>query len=76
MENEIRRVMSDVFGIAPEEIGPDASPATIENWDSLKHMQLILALEEELGVVFSDEQIPGLIGFDAILSAVRDAGQQ
>jgi acyl carrier protein len=57
MENRIKKVMSDVFDIDIESINNDSSPDNIENWDSLKHMNLIVALEEEFEIEFDDEAI-------------------
>jgi acyl carrier protein len=66
MSNTIRLVMSQVLQVEPEEISAESSPESIERWDSLKHMQLIMALEDELGIQFPDEAIPELLTFGAI----------
>ena len=51
MKNDINEklnlVMSAVFEIPIESINQKSSPETIESWDSLKHMNLIVAIEEE-----------------------------
>ena len=47
--------MSSVFGISKEDIKDDASPDNIESWDSLKHMNLIVALEEEFDLEIPDK---------------------
>ena len=57
MEDKIKRVFSNIFGIPLNEINGQTSPDTIENWDSINHMKLITALEEEFDVEFTDEEI-------------------
>ena len=42
----LREVMADVFGLPLDAITEDASIDSIEAWDSLKHLNLVLALEE------------------------------
>jgi acyl carrier protein len=43
-----------------------------EVWDSLKHIELIFALEGELGLRFDEDEMAGLDSFDSIVnSAVR-----
>lgn len=64
--------MSQVLQVEPEEISAESSPESIERWDSLKHMQLILALEDELGIQFPDDAIPELLSFDAIEKMVGE----
>lgn len=63
---EIRKVMGAVFGIDPAKIGDDASPGNIEQWDSLRQMGLVLALEEEFGVRFPDDEMDQLISLRLI----------
>ena len=39
--------MSNVLNIDSDTIKNDSSPDNIKDWDSIKHMNLIFALEEE-----------------------------
>jgi acyl carrier protein len=48
-------LMASILDVDPSEIGPDASSDTIANWDSLHHMNLVIAIEEEFGVTIPDE---------------------
>lgn len=66
MAEVVKQVMALVFQIDADSIDADTSPETVERWDSLKHMQLVMALEDELGIEFPDETIPELLNFAAI----------
>ena len=72
MESRIKKVMSDVFNIGVDSINSDSSPDNIENWDSLKHMNLIVALEEEFEVEFDDEEIVDSMNYALILNIVSN----
>ena len=63
MEDRLKKVLSVALEISITEIDEDSSPATIENWDSLKHMNLLVALEEEFDVVFSDDEMANLLNY-------------
>jgi acyl carrier protein len=76
MDERIRGVMAAIFGVPAASIPDDASPDNVANWDSVRHMSLILALEEEFGVRFDEEQIAELIRFDLIRSALVKLGQK
>ena len=39
------------------------------NWDSLKHIEIMFALEDELGVVFSEQELADLDDFQKIVEA-------
>jgi acyl carrier protein len=54
---EIRRTISDVFGVPIEEVSVESSPQTLKAWDSMAHLSLALALEESFAVQFSPEEI-------------------
>ncbi len=72
IENLTRAVMARVFQVAPEDITSGTSRETLSNWDSLKHMTLILALEEEFGVEFSDKEIVDLKSLQLLLDVLRN----
>lgn len=64
--------MSQIFEIDPQSIDSSSSPENVERWDSLKHMQLIMALEDEFGIQFPDEKIPDLVSYDAIRATIGE----
>ena len=45
---------------------------TIESWDSLEDMNLILALEEELGFTFTEDQMVELVDLKTIVETADD----
>ena len=71
IESGIRTVMAKVLQIAPQDISPDVSRENLAAWDSLKHMNLMLALEDEFSIEFSDQEIAGLNSLRALVSACR-----
>ena len=76
MEERVKQVMGRVFGVPPEQIGEESSPDTIKQWDSLRHMNLVLALEQEFGVTVKDEDVPTLISYPLILLTLRELHAQ
>lgn len=76
MKDKIKSIMASVFEINVSEIGDDASPELIENWDSLRHMNLVTAIEEEFDVRFSDEQIAEMLNLDLVVENVKESIEQ
>jgi acyl carrier protein len=58
----VREVMIDVFDIDDDDlaIGPGTSAPDIEEWDSLSHIRLIVALERHFGIKFKNSEVEGL----------------
>jgi acyl carrier protein len=52
--NLVREIAGDVLEAKVED---GSSPGTVETWDSVRHLNLILALEEEYGFTFLPEEM-------------------
>lgn len=48
----------------------DITRQSTANWDSLKHIEIMFALEEELGTEFSEEELVSLDSMSKIVDAV------
>jgi acyl carrier protein len=48
-------LLGRVFGVAPARLDDDACNATVPEWTSLAHVNLLLALETEYGVQLTVE---------------------
>ena len=72
IEERIINVMSAVFEIPANKIDKESSPDNIESWDSLKHMNIVVALEEEFNIQFTDDEIIELINMKLILVIIRE----
>lgn len=71
MKDKIKKVMGIVFDISPVEINEQTSTKTVENWDSINHMKLIVSLEDEFEIEFYDDEISDLISYEAIIKCVK-----
>ena len=72
VEERIRNVMSAVFDMPVDEIDEYSSPDNIESWGSLNHMKLVVALEEEFNVQFTDDDITELINMKLIIAVLLE----
>jgi acyl carrier protein len=72
ISKKIKEVMAAVFELEPSEVDDNCSSDTIAKWDSLKHINLITALEEEFDVTFSSKDILAMKSFKRIFSTLKD----
>ena len=68
--NEVCQTIAEVFLLEEAGVSAESTPETISAWDSMGHLNLILALEQKFGVSFDPDQIPKLITVAAIAEAV------
>ena len=72
----VLRIVSQVMEVPVELLNGESSPDTVENWDSLRHMNLILALEEEFNINFSDEEIVEMLSVGIIVEIFKEKYSQ
>jgi acyl carrier protein len=65
-EDALKGVMAAMLGVDVATITPESSMDNIANWDSLRHMNLVLALEEEFGVTIPDEDAGNITSYKLI----------
>jgi acyl carrier protein len=65
-DRALTEVMAAVLRVPAESIGPDSSMDTVPGWDSLRHLTLVLALEEEFGVQIPDEEAGSITSYPLI----------
>ena len=70
MEEKIKRIMAYLFDINENEISEKTAFNSVKKWDSLKHMELIIALEKEFKIKFDSHEIPTMINFKIIVATI------
>jgi acyl carrier protein len=71
-ETDLRQLMADVFGVGLDEIDASASIDSVESWDSLKHLNLVLALEERFGVSLTEHETVEILNYELILAVLGE----
>lgn len=71
MNERVRRILSTLLNLPLDRVPADASREALEEWDSLKHMHLVLALEEEFGVEFDDDEVSSLATVADLAQAIE-----
>lgn len=57
VDNALRKIFADVLNIDGAEIGDDSTPGTLENWESLNHLNLVASVEDYFGISIEPEDI-------------------
>ena len=60
VEKEIISIISDVSGFDPEEITPDKNLATELEIDSIKAIEITVAIEKKYKISVRDEDVPNI----------------
>lgn len=73
MDEQLQAIFHDVFGVAPADFHPKLDADSVEAWDSVMHLTLLLTLEQKFGVSFEPEVGLQLTSVAAIKTALSEA---
>lgn len=59
MNQRVKQLVADVLGLEADAVGDDLSRDSADAWDSLNHLRIVTALEQEFAITLSMEEIQG-----------------
>lgn len=67
----VRQLVSDIFAVPLEQVDSNSSPETIEAWDSMQHLNLVLAVEDRFNLQFTPEEMEQMRSVEQIVTMVE-----
>jgi acyl carrier protein len=58
---KLSEIMEDTFDVEGIKIDENTTAEDIEEWDSLSHIRLVVAVEREFGIKFKNSELDGLM---------------
>lgn len=74
MTDRIYKIVGQVLGVSAETIHLDDAPETQPKWDSLAHINLMLALESEYHVTFTPEDMATMVSIRSVYDILARKG--
>lgn len=71
-QEKLKNVIATVLNVDIGRIDENASSDTLESWDSLRHMNLVLAIEEEFGVSIPDEEAADVTSYRLLVVVLEE----
>jgi len=72
---QLRELMIDVFDVDDLEVTPATTAEDIEEWDSLSHVRLIVAVERKFGFRFKTSEIEDLKSVGDLIRLIQEKTQ-
>ena len=67
--DRIRQIAADVLAVDPAALSADSTPESIDSWDSVQHLNIILAIEQHFGFEFDPSELDDAKNLGAIAGA-------
>ena len=71
---KLQQIFVDLFQMERDAINDETSVDTVDKWDSLAHLNLVLALEESFGITFTEEQSVEILSYPLIKAVLNEHG--
>ncbi|MFD1266323.1 acyl carrier protein [Paenibacillus motobuensis] len=71
---QLKDLVAGILNIEHQDIHEGLSPQVYPGWTSMKHIQLIAAIEETYKVKFTVREMKGLKNYAAFISALKSRG--
>lgn len=70
----IRDIMADVLDIDADGVGPETTADDVDEWDSLSHIRLMVAIERRFGITFDNAEIAELANVGEMIALIAAKG--
>ena len=74
VDGAVENLLSEVLQMPESKITDDLAMKDVDAWDSLKHMELIVTLEQRFGMELSFDEIVAMRSVAEIKRVLRDRG--
>lgn len=76
MEDKLKQIFKELFKIEPGDFREDLDVNSVLGWDSMNHLNLVIALEESFNVSFSTEEVIQMTSVKAIIETLRGKNEK
>ena len=71
----VSAIVAATFNVSEADIAPGTSPATLEAWDSMGHLMLVLALEQDFGIQIPPESVERMTDVGSIVAMLAELAE-
>ena len=71
IEEKLSLIFTSCFDIPSSEISLESSMETLDVWDSLGHLSLIITIEEEFEISLNEKEVLSMTSFSEIISILK-----
>lgn len=72
MADDIKELVAGILGVEVETLTDDLAAGDIPEWDSLRHMMILTALEKEYGFKFCREELIDIEDLADLIALVEE----
>lgn len=71
MNAKLTELVSELFDLDPSSINDALTPEDVDQWDSLNHLRLVTAVEQEFGIKLSTSDIESITSLGVLHALIE-----
>lgn len=71
MEDKLVEIVAELFDLEPTAVDDRLTPEDVELWDSMNHLRLVSAVEEEFGIKLLMQEIESIRSLAALRALIE-----
>ena len=72
LADQVRQVAADVFNVPVDRLRLETTRDEVPQWDSLHHINLVIALEQTFGIQFTPEHMEQMLSIELVTLIVSE----
>lgn len=72
VEDKVKEIFANLFQVDQQAVHDKITPDEIPAWDSMQHLNLTLALEEEFNISITPEDAMQMLNFGLVVLMVKE----
>lgn len=71
-EERLREVVAAMLELDVADVDDDTSTDTVRTWDSVRHMNLVIALEQAFDITIPDDDVATMTSYPIVRAVVEE----
>jgi acyl carrier protein len=72
LNEKLAEIVSELFDLEPAMVRDELTPEDVELWDSLNHLRLVTAVEQEFGIKLSTADIESITSLGVLRALIEE----
>lgn len=71
LTDRVRELVADTLQMPKEQVKDDSTAESLPAWDSLNHLNIILAIEQDFDIALPPEEMERMTGIESIVTVIQ-----
>jgi len=75
VNEKLTELVSELFDLDPSLVNDELTPEDVDQWDSMNHLRLVTAVEQEFGIKLSTSDIESITSVGVLRALIEQSAR-